>query len=278
MALKGHLRDFSLAQLLNLVNLAHKTGELQVSSGKKRAGLFFRDGRLIDANLNHGSDGNLLTLLQKGGKLSEEQAQTIRSHVVGQSDKELGLVLINAGFVSQSDVLQTIRKHLLDVVYTLFTWEDGDFSFEASANPSDGKILASISLDGIIMEGSRRVQEWEWLQAALPSLDVTLRFTEKPGASLQDIKLSVEEWRVISFINPRNTIRQISRYNNMTDFQIRKIVSQLMEKGLVEAVGTPAGQPAKQVERAPVLKVPQIKPPPVRKGVILRLIDRIRGL
>jgi len=275
MALKGRLRDFSLTQLLNLVNLAHKTGGLWLESKHGQAGLFFRDGRLIDARLDHSADNGLLTILQKSGKLTEEQIRTVQPHTAGRNDKELGLVLVNAGYLTQSDVLQAIRKHLLDVVYALFTWQDGKFSFEANVDPPDGRIAVPISLEGVIMEGGRRVQEWEWLQASLPNLDVTLRFAERPGTSLQDIKLSVEEWRVISFINPRNTIRQIARYNNMSEFQIRQIVSGLMKKGLVEVVSMPA---AKTPKPAPKLPTKPVKAPIVRKGIILRLIDRIRAL
>ncbi len=275
MALTGHLRDFSLTQLLNLVNLANKTGELRLESNQGQAGLFFREGRLIDAGLNWNHEGGLLSLLLDSGKITEDQLQTVRAHAKGRSDKEMGLVLVNAGYVTQSDVLQVIRKHLLDVVYTLFTWADGKFSFQANISPPDDHIAVPISLDGIIMEGSRRVQEWEWLQSTLPNLDVALRFAEKPGASIHDIKLSVEEWRVISFISPRNTIRQIARYNKMSEFQVRKIVAGLMKKGLIEVVGAAATAPARPISR-PASR--PVKAPPVRKGIIVRLIDRIRGL
>jgi len=278
MALKGYLRDFSLTQLLNLVSLANKTGELRLEGQGGTAGLYFRDGQLIDAGLNNNREkDSLLTLLQKSGKITEEQVRTIRDHARGRNDKEVGLVLVNAGYVTQHDVFQVIRKHHLDVVYSLFTWRDGRFSFEANVSPPDGHIAVPISLDGIIMEGSRRVREWELLKTELPSLDVTLTFAEEPGASLQDIKLSVEEWRVISFISPRNTIRQIARYNNMSEFQIRKIVTGLMKKGLVKVAGAGPAAAAKPEFKTPVAAKPA-KPPPVRKGIIVRLIDRIRGL
>ena len=71
------------------------------------------------------------------------------------------------------------------------------------------------------------------MQDELPDLNRALRFTDRPDTKLRDINLSVEEWRVISFINPRNTIRQIAQSNNMDDFQIRKIVYGMFQAGLV---------------------------------------------
>ena len=46
MALKGNLRDFSITQLLNLINLAHKTGTLAIEGPKDTAWVSFRKGKL----------------------------------------------------------------------------------------------------------------------------------------------------------------------------------------------------------------------------------------
>ena len=58
MALKGNLRDFSTTQLLNLINLAKKTGTLVVEGTGQAAQLSFRNGKLIYAQLGQ-EDGNL---------------------------------------------------------------------------------------------------------------------------------------------------------------------------------------------------------------------------
>ena len=57
------------------------------------------------------------------------------------------------------------------------------------------------------MEGSRRMKEWEQLQEEIPNLDMALDFVDRPDANIRDVNLSVEEWRVVSYINPKNTIR-----------------------------------------------------------------------
>ena len=45
MALKGNLRDFTFSQLLNLINLAAKTGTLVIEGSSDIARVFFRDGQ-----------------------------------------------------------------------------------------------------------------------------------------------------------------------------------------------------------------------------------------
>jgi hypothetical protein len=49
MALKGNLRDFGLTQLLNLVNLARKTGTLTIEGPSETAWVSFREGKLVYA-------------------------------------------------------------------------------------------------------------------------------------------------------------------------------------------------------------------------------------
>jgi len=278
MALKGNLRDFSTTQLLNLINLARKTGTLTIE-GSEPAQMSFREGKLIYASMGRNGN-NLANMLQRAGKLSDKQVQIIESRAQNTSDKQLGHLLIQAGYVTQSDIIQSVRQHVLDVVYKLFTWAEGLFRFDANELPSADRITIPIDLESVIMEGSRRLKEWERLQEEIPDLDVSLRFTDRPDARLRNINLTVEEWRVVSFINPRNTIRQIARANNLSDFQVRRIVYGLLQAGLVEFIQRP--KPAhvrrRQAAAAAGTQPVQQQSPSVKRSVVHRLIDRIRSL
>jgi hypothetical protein len=282
MALKGNLRDFSTTQLLNLINLARKTGTLTVTTKSGAAQVCFKEGKLIYATLG-GADGHLADMLQKTGKLTAEQARTIREHSGDQTERALGQMLINAGHVTQNDIAQAARVHMLDAVYRLFGWVEGDFRFEPTLAVAQERITLPIDLENVIMEGSRRLKEFERLQDELPNLDMALRFTDRPDTRLRNISLSVEEWRVVSFINPRNSIRQIAQFNNMSDFQIRKIVYGMLQAGLVELVQPEGVAPVSPRPGALAKPAEPGKPamppaPAVKRSVITRLIDRIKRL
>jgi len=280
MALKGNLRDFTLTQLLNLVNLARKTGCLTIIGTNDTARFYFSEGKLIQASLDSRPDSLGETLL-RSGKLTEAQYRTLRDQPGVTTDKGLGLLAVNRGYITQEEILRQVRGHILEIVYLLFTWEDGTFRFEPNAAPPDSAITVSMALEGIIMEGSRRIQEWERLQDEIPDLDAFVRFTDRPDAKMRNINLTVEEWKVISFINPRNNIRRIAKYNAMNDFQIRKIIYGLLSAGLVEIISPqPVLAPAPSRRAAgPSRDAPrQIEAQPPKRGLILRLIDRVRGL
>src|SRR5690606_125587 len=255
MPLQGNIRDFSTTQLLNLINLARKTGTLTIFEGVKtgekdamgqdkmapgseRAKISFNTGKLIFASMDS-QDGNLVSVLNKAGKLTDEQARIIRTRAKNTTDKALALLLINANYVSQGDIVSSIQHHTLDVVYNLLSWAEGPFRFEDERIPDNNRILVPIDLENVIIEGSRRMKEIEQLTDHLPNLDMALKFPENPKEKFKGIHLSVEEWRVVSFVNPKNTIRQIAKANNMSDMEIRRIVYGLEQAGLVELVKPP---------------------------------------
>jgi hypothetical protein len=271
MALKGNLRDFTVTQLLNLINLAQKTGTLTVEGPNEVAWISFQGGKLIYAQLGK-AESSLTAILTKAGKMTAKQAEVIKSHAGDKSDKELGLLLINAGYLTQQDILNGIHDYVLEIVYQLFTWVDGYFRFDADVLPPGDSITIKLDLENIIMEGSRRVQEWERLQDELPNLSMALDFVERPGANIRDVNLTVEEWKVVSYINPKNSIHQIAKANKMNDLEIRRIVYGLLQAGLVELV-RPDDMPVPQQIR---------RLPPVDKkkqtSLVNRLIDRIRSM
>lgn len=277
MALKGNLQDFGTTQLLNLVHMARKTGSLQLSKTSDVAELYFREGRLIHT-LMTGSDGLLTSMLVRSGKLSSEQARAIQMRAKEQDDKRLALILIQNGYISKTDVVQSVTRYMLDTVYRLFTWTEGQFYFEPNKQPEHTRITVPIELGNVIMEGSRRIQELERLQDELPDLNMALKFTDRPDAKLRNISLSPVEWKVVSYVKPTNTIRQIAQANKMTDFQIRKTVYGMLQAGLVELIrppdgARPSGRPSASSARRSGATAPSVK-----RGVIHRLIDRIKRL
>jgi hypothetical protein len=129
MALRGNLRDFTITQLLNLINLANKTGTLIVDGPSEQAQIAFRDGKLAYARIGK-DDSRLAFVLHRAHKLSANQYRVIAERSGQMTDKELGLLLIHAGYVTQQDILSNLQVYFTDVIRRLFTWVEGFFRFE----------------------------------------------------------------------------------------------------------------------------------------------------
>jgi hypothetical protein len=267
MALRGNLRDFTITQLLNLINLASKTGTLIVDGPSEQAQVSFRDGKLAYARIGN-EDNGLASVLHKANKLNVNQYHTISERGGQMTDKELGLLLINAGYVSQEDILLNLQTYFTDVIRRLFTWVEGLFRFENEMLPPEDRINVRLDLENLIIEGSRQLREWEELQDEIPSLDLALKFTDRP---MTNLNLSVDEWRVVKFIDPKNTMKQIAAASKLNEMEIRRIVYGLMQAGLVEMIRL---QGATQVN--PRMFPTQNKEE--QKSLINKLIGRIQKL
>lgn len=268
MALRGNLRDFTITQLLNLINLASKTGTLVIDGASEQAHIAFREGKLAYARIGK-EDGSLASVLYKAQKINANQYKAIIDRAGQMSDKELGLLLINAGYVSRDDILLNLQAYFTDMVRRLFTWVEGVFRFEAEMLPPDDRINVRLDLENIIIEGSRQLRELEQLQDEIPSLDMALKFTERP---LTNVNLSVDEWKVVKFVDPKNTMRQIAKTNKLTEVEVRRIVYGLLQAGLVELV-RPADAPMPQAAKP--LAPQEVED---KKNLVNKLIGRIRSL
>lgn len=273
MALKGNLRDFTITQLLNLVNLAKKTGVLVIERSSQTANLTFDEGKLTYAQLSNQEDG-LGSILHKAKMITPAQYGTIKNRAGNMSDKELGLLLVNSGYLTQEDIIASLQNHFIEVIQQLYTWVEGIFHFLGGQQTPEDKIPIRMDLENIIIEGSRRLREREQLQDELPNLELALKFTDRPGVKLENLNMSVEEWRVVSYINPKNTIKQIAKAAKMSDMEIRRVVYGLLQAGLVELIrpeGAPKELPGLEAAMAGQSKEEQ-------KNLVNRLIGRIRSL
>ncbi|NDJ85656.1 MAG: DUF4388 domain-containing protein [Chloroflexi bacterium] len=294
MALKGNLAVFTTTQLLNLINLSKRTGSLAVYEGvetgekltlgdgqtkidklipgKKLAALSFREGKLVYAEMEN-KDSHLASILQRAGKLNEEQSRLIRERTqsLNMNDKGLALSLINANYVTRADIVQSIKKHTVSIVFDLMTWKREPFEFTEGQEAPNGRILVPLDLKNLIIEGTRIINEQVKLEEEIPNLDLALRFAEDPS-SFKDVKLGANEWRVVGFINPKNSIRQIAKACNMTDTEIRRIVYALERAGLVQLV-KPQSQEARR--RSDWRQMQRNAPD---RDVVNRLINKIKSM
>jgi hypothetical protein len=271
MALKGNLREFSFIQLLNLVNLAKKSGALYVEGISEIAKIVFREGKISYAVIGE-DQTNLLHLLTAEKLITPTQETLIINKNKSYSDKEMGIFLINAGYVNQEIIFSTIEKRLSEVIRQLFTWVEGFFRFEMGEMLPPDRVPVRLDLENLIIEGARQHHELEELKEEIPSLEMALKFTERPGTNIRNVNLSVQEWQIVSYVNPKNSIQQIARATKMNELEIRKVVYALLQAGLVEIV-RPGGLPVSLSG-----KVFTSKNTPEQKSLVNRLINRIKSI
>jgi hypothetical protein len=263
--MKGNLRDFSATQILNLVNLAKKTGRLTVDRKETNANLTFRNGKLVFASIGD-ADGSLASILARAGRITPDQAAALSARAAKTGDKQLGLLLIQKGYISQEDIVKSIKRHALSAVNQFANWREGAFDFDPNHPPNTDRITVPLDLENIIIQIARIQKQDKELEDEIPSLDVRLVFTKRSKVDLQELQLSKDEWRVLKYITPENTIRMIAKSLSLSEKQIRRIVGSLREAGLVELAQARQKQEMSQEERQK------------KKVLVGRLISHLQGM
>jgi len=190
MALEGTLRDFSLADIFQLIGLQKKTGILTLRNPKEEARILFMNGLVVGADTNSQKlENHLGHVLVKSNRITQEELEevlVVQSHTL----QRLGQVLIQKGFIKQEDLRESLQIQTTQIIYRLFRWSDGEYHFQQEKFVDyDQENFSPITSESILMEGVRMLDEWPMIEAIIPNFDVLLEKTEK-GATL---KLDVDK-------------------------------------------------------------------------------------
>jgi len=94
------------------------------------------------------------------------------------------------------------------------------------------------------MEGTRRIDEWVEIQKLLPPDDVRLRLTTSPKTKKDEVRMTLEEFKVLSLINGERTLPDIIELSPVGEFVTCRSMYKLIVAGLVQSAGklTPENQ------------------------------------
>jgi len=271
MALVGNIQDFGLSDFLYLVDRGYKTGCLHLNRENEMAILFFEKGKLTYAALCH--DEKLTDFLVQAEKLTPEQAGAL-TQAYERSGRNLPMtqVLLKEDLLPQEELQRTLQTHVEEeVVYSLFGWPEGAFRFEHGQKPEfESPILPTpLSIENLIMEGVRRIDEWGRIRDRIPSTDLVARFVDQPGEKAKGVKLAPEEWRVFARINGKDTMASIAKNTNLSECDVCRIMYGFATAGLVDIIKKPtAAQLAQGAQDQPKL----------RRSLVSRIINRIQTM
>jgi hypothetical protein len=194
--LYGTFDEFSFAEILQLLNLSHKSGTLTIRQPNRQALVHLRDGQVVEATCE------------------------------GRTGAE--------------------------VIYQLLGWRDGEFDFGRALRPVTRTVHDST--EGLIMEGMRRLDEWQQIEREFADLNVVLRLKSGEAAERYD-NLNDEHRIILKLVDARRNVAQIIRESGLEPVQAILLITELISQDLVEKWGSAKVTTRDQVahvERAPL--------------------------
>ncbi len=243
-SLKGKLEEFRLADVLSLLGSLKKTGALRVWSPVGEGCIWLRDGQVWMA----AAPGHVLPLGERLVAAGLVSRSALKGALAKQArtGRRVGEILVEEGQVSAEALGRVLLEQVLESVFALLPWEGGEFEFEPGKEP-DWALDRGLGVEVLVFEGARRIEEWEVIKRRVPSMTAVLRPVPElpPGAT--EVRLTPEEWRVLSLVDGRRTLEEIARLAGIGEFQAARTAYALVTSGLVEVAEAGAeggGEPA----------------------------------
>lgn len=264
MALEGSLKEFGLADILQLIYFQRKTGILTLEGRMDRVRLLFYEGNIVSAESKRRAEANRLgKVLVKKGLIKDEDLQGVLEEQKSTGAK-IGNILIKKGLVEKEQIQEIVTSQITETVAQLFGWKEGIYEFSPQGVPVDKEIPVSLDTQHLLMEGLRIIDEWSLIEGKL-TLDTVF---ERTGKS--DIELTPDEEEIIGFVDGESDVSIIVDASGMDNFQASKALVSLMEKGAIE--------PKEAIPVTPVIALPEAAVAAKKKAAFTQFITAIAFL
>ena len=263
MALKGTLKDFGIADILQLIGQQQKTGQLHLKAKDQEVHVAFKDGNIVRAESSSRKQKDMLGSMLVRAELIKQEQLDWALESQKRTLQRLGDVLVSQGTLSADKFKQMVGLQNTETLYRLFGWKSGSYEFEQTEVEVD-PTFAPMRAETVLMEGFRMVDEWPQVRRKITSYAITFEklrelpvapvesssfddalddaFGEEKKSSSKGEFASVgdSERRCFSFVSATRTVRKIIDLTCLGEFETCKALCTLVNQEylrIVPAVG-----------------------------------------
>ncbi|HWL65272.1 MAG TPA: DUF4388 domain-containing protein, partial [Actinomycetota bacterium] len=251
--LSGTLDDFTLPDVFRILSSCDKTGRLHIARSAGEGTVHFRDGDvyLAESSLTRDPLGQKLLRARLVSEVQLRQALDEQA----ESGKRLGEVLVESGVLGHEQIEATVRQQIEDAVFDLLRWELGEFSWEPGLEV-DAEVSISVSVENLIIEASRKLDELEVITKKIPSEEAILTMAPSPPEDAAEINITPDEWRVLVLVNGTRSVVAIAEAVGLDNFSTMRVLYGLASSGLIEVSDTQASEALEEFEAAVAAEPP----------------------
>jgi hypothetical protein len=131
------------------------------------------------------------------------------------------------------EMLSWCEEQIMEnTIYTLFLWRNSRFTFQGDLLVKADGLPISVSAEKLIIEGTRRVDEWIKISPVIPSVLMAFRRLPRPVTG----PLSDEARDVLAMVDGVSDVATIARKRGRSQFDTAKLLHGLTRLGLITPV------------------------------------------
>ncbi len=270
MALKGTLKDFGIAEILQLIGQQAKSGILHLESRDDAIHIAIAEGNVVRAeSAGRKTSERLGTMLVRADLISREELE-YALELQKRSLRRLGDILVEQRFVSKDDLREMTALQTTETIYRLFHWKSGTYEFEPGDVEWDRETVTPLRAESVLMEGFRQVDEWPLVRKKICSTARTVerlrplepertgsRKVERAADEVDDAfeglgegrktgefaRLGKNERRVYELAVPGRSVEKIVDLSRLGEFETCKALANLVQRGHLTLIA-PSGRAA----------------------------------
>ena len=154
--LEGNLASFEPISVLQLLNLAQATGELELKVRGNKARIYFDQGNVTFAEISN-RPFKLGEYLVGQDLVDDDKLEELLKNKPRR--KRLGALLIESGLIKEDELRRAVEEQIKESIYQIVRWHKGRFVFSRDKKPKAQDILIDIPLDHLMLEGLKRLDE-----------------------------------------------------------------------------------------------------------------------
>jgi hypothetical protein len=237
MGLKGDLSTMGLEDILQWLAVGKKSGILELKGWLHTKRVAFQDGRITSVWSTDPRE-YLGQYLLAYNRITEDQ---LREALATQEDENqlLGRILVNRQLVTENEIRRIVQLKVEESVFDTFLWTMGTFEFHDGQPPQQKSMLLSLEVTGIVLEGTRRKDEWKRIRMIIKGGDAVLAAV--PEAIAEMLPLAPEDADILARLDGTKTIDQMVIEMRVPEFRANKLLFDLLEKGMA-AILHPGGK------------------------------------
>jgi Domain of unknown function (DUF4388) len=231
MSLTGNLRTMSLPDILQWIAGGRKTGALQLERRGVQKRLAFKEGTIFSSWSNDPRE-SLGQFLVSQRFITEEQL--FRALLSQEKEGRLvGSILVESGMLSEDDLRRALRIKAEETIYDLFHWEEGGFEFKEDELPEKVHVHLDLAVQGVILEGIRRVDEWARIRRVFPTMRTTFTVRDDGGEA------DALDRKALALAAAGKSMAEIALEMHRTDFDTAAHFFDLRARDLVSVAEAP---------------------------------------
>ncbi len=233
LGLQGNIEKFTLPEIFQLVASARKSGTLGIQKDDSIVMVYFKDGEII-YGYGPRQTFHLGQLLKDKQVITHEQLEeAVSIQAKTENSKRLGEILTSRGFIDRADLEEVVTKQVEELLYSLLSWQTGSFKFYENQFPTEEEITVRLSVENVILEGLRRIDEMNLVNDTLTDLDEVYTISAAQGGRSRDISLQAKEWNVMALVDGHRSLSDVCRVSSADRHETLKKLAQLKLAGII---------------------------------------------